>query len=130
MHHTRQSDFSAFALFVAGLTSIAGVSAVTEPTTGPSGNPISKPGLNELVPVGEPFTITWEPTCDGTVTVLLLRGPGENIVQLGDPIVEETPNDGEYEWTPSGDLEADESRYGLQLICDATGEFQCKLCLR
>ena len=118
------SDFSTFALFVAGLAS---VNAYTEPTTGPSGNPIAQPTLDEIVPVGAPYSITWEPTCDGTVTILLLRGPSENIVPLF-PIVEQTPNDGEYAWTPGSDLEPDESRYGLQLICDATGEFQCEYC--
>lgn len=120
------SDFSAFALFVAGLAS---VNAYTEPTTGPSGNPIAQPSLNEIVPVGEPYSITWEPTCEGTVTILLLKGPTENVIPQF-PIVELTPNDGEYTWTPGTDLEAGETGYGLQLICDATGEFQCKLRLR
>ena len=39
----------------AGLTS-----AYTTPVGAtPSGNPISAPGLNEIVPAGTPFTITW-----------------------------------------------------------------------
>lgn len=115
------AGFSLFALFTAGLASVA--TAYTTPTTGPVGNPIFRPSLGERVPVGQPFAITWEPTCEGTVTILLLRGPSENVVPLY-PIIEKTPNTGTFSWSPATELEDDVSHYGLQLICDATGEFQ------
>lgn len=99
-------------------------SAYTQPVgDNPSGNPISKPGLGEIVPVGTPYTISWNPTTEGTVTIVLLRGPSTNVVPLY-PIAEKIPNSGVYVWTPSNALEADTSRYGIQLIVDATGQFQ------
>jgi hypothetical protein len=33
----------------------------------PSGNPIGHPELGELMTAGQPFTITWTPTTQGTV---------------------------------------------------------------
>lgn len=54
------SDFSLFSLFTAGLACIATVNAYTQPVgDSPVGNPIYKPGLNDIVPVGSPYTITW-----------------------------------------------------------------------
>ncbi|MCJ1358741.1 MAG: hypothetical protein MMC33_008741 [Icmadophila ericetorum] len=107
-----------FAAF-AGLTA-----AYTQPVGAtPSGNPISKPGLNEIVPAGKPYTITWDPTTQGTVTIVLLRGPSTNIKPLY-PIVEKIPNTGTYVWTPSTSLQADTTHYGIQLIDDATGAYQ------
>ncbi|KAI9801902.1 MAG: hypothetical protein M1833_002216 [Piccolia ochrophora] len=118
-------------------------SAYTQPVGDtPSGNPISKPGLNEVVPVNQPFTIEWDvsnplnllpassctdiypkPTTPGTVTLLLLRGPSENVKPLF-PIAEKIPNQGSYIWTPGQDLEPDTTRYGIQLIVDETGAYQ------
>ncbi len=112
-------------LFVAaGLASLA--SAFTTPVSGPEGNPISKPGLQEAVPVCKPYQITWDPTTEGTVTIVLLRGPSENIVPLY-PIVERVENTGSYSWTPKYDLEDDVTHYGLQIIVDSNGQYQCKL---
>jgi len=89
----------------------------------PTGNPIDKPGLNEQVPAGQPYTITWTPTTQDTVTLLLLRGPSTNVVPLY-PIVENIQNTGTYVWTPSTDLQPDTTGYGIQLICDDTGAYQ------
>jgi len=106
------------------LTSL--VSAYTTPIgSTPSGNPISAPSLDQQIPVGTPFVITWTPTTSGTVTLLLLRGPSENIIPLY-PIVEKIPNTGNYVWTPATDLEADVTHYGIQLIVDADGQYQCR----
>lgn len=99
-------------------------SAYTTPVgDAPSGNPIAKPGLGDIVPKGEPYTITWTPTSSGTVTLILLRGPGENVVPL-EPIAENIPNTGTYEWTPGSSLEPDTTRYGIQLIQDSDGVYQ------
>lgn len=106
--------------FVAGL---ALASAYTTPVGDPSGNPISKPGLNEIVPVNQPYTITWNPTTPGTVSILLLRGPSTNVVPIA-TLVEGAPNTGTYSWTPSTDLDDDVTHYGLQLIVDGTGQYQ------
>jgi hypothetical protein len=106
--------------FIAGL---AVASAYTQPVGDPSGNPIAKPGLNEIVPVGVPYTVTWTPTTTGTVTIVLLRGPSTNVLPLY-PIAEGIENTGTFQWTPSTDLEDDVTHYGLQLIVDATGQYQ------
>jgi len=102
---------------------VAVASAYTQPVGEPNGNPIYKPGLNELVPAGSPYTITWTPTTQDTVTLLLLRGPSNNVVPLY-PIVEGIANTGTYDWTPSLDLQPDTTGYGIQLICDDTGAYQ------
>ena len=64
-----------------------------------------------------------QPTTTGTVTLVLLRGPSENILPLF-PIVEKAPNSGTFTWTPPTTLEADVTHYGIQLIDDATGAYQ------
>lgn len=52
------------AALVSGLAALA--SAVTTPASGdPSGNPIIHPGLNELIPAGTTYAITWTPTTQG-----------------------------------------------------------------
>ena len=48
---------SVFALVAAAFASLA--SAYHTPVGNPSGNPILKPGLQEQVPAGKPYTITW-----------------------------------------------------------------------
>lgn len=50
-------QFSIIATF-SGLIALA--AAYTTPVGAePQGNPISAPGLNQQVPIGSPFTITW-----------------------------------------------------------------------
>ncbi|KAI9824762.1 MAG: hypothetical protein M1832_001590 [Thelocarpon impressellum] len=90
----------------------------------PSGNSLFRPGLAEMVPRGEEFTIKWTPTTpDHTVTLLLLRGPSENVRPLH-AIAERVPNSGEHRWTPAADLEPDTTHYGIQLVDDETGAYQ------
>ncbi|KAI9664154.1 MAG: hypothetical protein M1829_006021 [Trizodia sp. TS-e1964] len=115
--------FTIYALLSAAAAGLS--AAYTQPVGDPSGNAITKPGLGEIVPAGTPYTITWTPTTPttGTVTLLLLRGPSANIVPLY-PIVENTLNTGTFIWTPSTALEPDTTRYGIQLIVDATGQNQ------
>lgn len=49
-----------FAILGAVLSAIVDIaSAYTQPVGEPSGNPIARPGLHEKVPVGKPYTITW-----------------------------------------------------------------------
>jgi len=104
---------------------IAMASALTpaDISQAPSGNPISRPGLNELVPVGVPYTITWDPTTEGKVSIILLRGPGENVVPI-DTLADGVNNTGTFIWTPSTSLENDVTHYGLQIIVEGTGQYQ------
>ena len=105
----------------------AAVSALTPPDyekfPEPTGNPIFTPGLNEVVPVGESYAITWNPTTDGKVSLQLLRGPSNNVVPIG-VIAESIDNIGYYHWTPDADLEPDTSRYGILLTVEGTGQYQ------
>lgn len=101
----------------------AGLAAAQHTPVGePSGNPITRP-LNEVVPACKAFTITWQPTTPNTVSLVLLRGPSNNVVPLS-TIVVGIPNSGSFVWTPANTLEADVTRYGLQLIDDITGQYQ------
>jgi len=90
----------------------------------PNSNPISKPSLGEIVPVGIPYAITWAPTTSGTVSIQLLQGPSTNVLPLGPQLVQGWANTGTYSWTPSTDLVPDVTHYGLQVINDADGTFQ------
>ncbi|KAJ5818443.1 GPI anchored serine-threonine rich protein [Penicillium riverlandense] len=89
----------------------------------PTGNPISSPGLNEQIPEGKPFTITWDPTTKGDVSLVLLRGPSSNVQPL-ETIVEKIPNSGSYVWTPGTNLTPDTTHYGLLLVVEGTGQYQ------
>ncbi|OAX82462.1 hypothetical protein ACJ72_03194 [Emergomyces africanus] len=108
--------FTAFAALAA---------AATEPdySQDPTGNPIASPGLNEIVPAGKSYTIKWQPTTDGEVSLILLRGPSNNVKPIG-IIADSIKNDGSYEWTPSTDLEGDVSHYGILLVVEGIGQYQ------
>jgi len=122
---TSSSDFSLFSLFTAGLACFMPfANAYTQPVGAePKGNPIYTPGLNSIVPVGQGYNITWGPTTTGTVTLLLLKGPSTNAVPQY-AIAEKISNSGSYVWTPSNDLAPGQTGYGIELIDDATGQYQ------
>ncbi|KAI4150144.1 MAG: hypothetical protein L6R39_002339 [Caloplaca ligustica] len=77
----------------------------------------------EDVPAGTPFTITWTNTTTGFVNIELLRGPSTNIVPI-QCLAERIPNSGSYVWTPSPNLEADVTHYGLRIVDSKTGQYQ------
>ncbi|KAL4768882.1 Ser-Thr-rich glycosyl-phosphatidyl-inositol-anchored membrane family-domain-containing protein [Aspergillus nidulans var. acristatus] len=108
--------------FSTGLISalVAMATAYTTPdySVGPSGNAILTPGLQEQVPAGKPYTITWDPTTEGSVSLVLLRGPSTNVQPLY-AIAENIGNSGHFEWTPSTELEPDVTHYGLLLVVES-----------
>ncbi|KAL8644187.1 MAG: hypothetical protein Q9226_007892 [Calogaya cf. arnoldii] len=89
-----------------------------------SGNPVRAP-LTEIVPAGTPYTITWDATTpDRPVAIELLRGPSTNVVPI-QCLTSNAPNSGKFVWTPSSDLTADVTGYGLRIIvADGSGQFQ------
>lgn len=123
---------SAFKILAAGLAASAPLAAAYTKPVGdsPSGNAISQPGLNSIVPVGEAFTVTWEPTkkdC-ATVDLVLLKGPASNAIPQY-AIAENIDNKGTFAWTPKKDLAPSDAAtpamgYGIQLICDKSGAYQ------
>jgi len=117
-------QFSITALTLALAATLSSVSAVTPPAAGdPSGNPIIHPGLGELIPAGQTYTITWTPTTPGDVSLLLLRGPSTNVVPIL-TIADTIPNTGSYAWNVPDTLAPDTSYYGIQLIVEGTGQYQ------
>ncbi|KAJ5586938.1 Ser-Thr-rich glycosyl-phosphatidyl-inositol-anchored membrane family-domain-containing protein [Penicillium hispanicum] len=116
MRFTTAAIFSTLAAFAA---------AYTKPdySQSPDGNPIYTPSLNEQVPEGEPFQITWDPTVGDKVSLVLLRGPSSDVVPL-ETIVEDIDNTGSYTWTPGTNLEVDTTHYGLLLVVEGTGQYQ------
>ena len=106
----------------ASIVAILATVALAQKPTAPSGNPIRAP-LSEIVPACKAFTIRWDPTSAGPITIQLLRGPSTNVVPI-DTLVSGVANSGSFVWTPSASLEADVSRYGLQITDDVTGNFQ------
>jgi hypothetical protein len=79
----------------------------------------------QVVPAGTPYKITWEPSSTNTVSLLLLKGPSNNVVPI-ETIVEGLANTGEYTYTFPGSYGASDgpSGYGIQLIDDVTGFYQ------
>lgn len=115
-------------LLTAGLAAFAPLaSAYTTPKGDPTGNAIYEPGLNSVVPVGKPFSITWEPTTKGEVSLVLLHGCPKNCVAI-DTIVEKIENTGSYDWTPASTLASGKTGYGIELIVEGTGQYQCMGC--
>ncbi|KAL1977053.1 hypothetical protein VTN31DRAFT_3335 [Thermomyces dupontii] len=88
----------------------------------PEGNAIFTPGLNEIVPQGEPYKITWDANTPGPITLQLLRGPSENVVPIA-VIAEHLPNTGSFLWEPAG-YEPDVTHYGILLIDESTLGYQ------
>ncbi|PWW78028.1 hypothetical protein C7212DRAFT_276831 [Tuber magnatum] len=94
----------------------------------PSGlNPISYP-LGGNVNAGSSVTITWQPSTPGTVTIHALKGPPDNLNDLG-PIAAKIDNSGSFVWNvpktfeDSATMDAG-NKYGLKIIDDATGKFE------
>ncbi|KUM55558.1 hypothetical protein ACN42_g11698, partial [Penicillium freii] len=111
------------ATVVSALVGLSAAYTAPDYTKNPTGNSITSPGLNEIVPEGKTYTIKWSPTTTGPISLVLLRGPSTNVVPLK-TLAESIPNSGEFKWTPGSDLEADVSHYGLLLVVEGTGQYQ------
>ncbi|OKL59298.1 hypothetical protein UA08_05436 [Talaromyces atroroseus] len=120
-----------FLAVAAGL--VAAASAYTYPTpfnptasgAGPSGNAIYTPDTTSPATLGEPYSITWDPTTPGPVALVLCQGPSTNcepILTIADSIA----NSGEHTWTPEGLTPSSTSSggYGIMLIDYTTEAYQ------
>ena len=108
--------------------------AFTQPTTA-SWGPLLTPDLSSPVTQGETFDVTWDPEShptDGvTVSLVLCHGPSTNCQTAPSAIVEGVPASlKSYSWSVPCDLAAGtqstDTGYGMLIIVDGTGEFQCK----
>lgn len=125
------SDFSAFALFTAGLAAFApAVSALIVPGgSNPTAGAVFTPDGTSKVTAGQSFKVTWNATtagCGDKVDLVLLYGPSSSQMNAQSYIVQSTDNSGSYDWTPSTSLTAtdDTNKYGIELICDQTQAYQ------
>lgn len=89
----------------------------------PKGNAISKPGIDDPVEAGKPYTIEWKADTPGPISIVLLRGPSKNVKPI-DTLADKIDNKGTFEWTPSKDLEPDTTHYGLMIVVEKTGQYQ------
>jgi len=65
---------------------------------------------------GQPVDLQWDPTTDGTVTLVLRSGSSNNLNE-GTVIANSIENSGSYTWTPSDDLTRG-SDYTVQIVSD------------
>lgn len=88
------------------------------------GNPINYPTAGSQVQPGDTVTITWDPTTPGTVSLVLRRGPSENLVDV-DTIVTDTENDGQYEWVVPDNL-VQGSDYAIEITWTTGNNYSAK----
>ncbi|KAH0614627.1 uncharacterized protein H6S33_000263 [Morchella sextelata] len=122
-----QLSLSSFYLWVAVFSAFSILAAADGVETNGQ-NPITYPLLGDLVDAGNPVTITWKPTTSGTITLHILKGPPDNLSDLG-AIVVAAPNSGSYTWTVPSDYEDSSKmpvgdKYGIQIIDDLTGTYE------
>ena len=79
-------------------------------------NPFNIPPEGLSASGGEPLELNWEPTTDGTVT-LVLRSGSSNDLNEGTVIESGLDNSGSYTWTPSNDLTRG-SDYTVEIVDD------------
>ena len=111
---------------------IAAASAFTQPVQPPTFGSLYTPDVTTPVTTGQAYTITWAPgSASQTVSLVLCNGPSSNCVLQSSAIVEGvSASAGSYSWNvpcslPEG-TQNTASGYGMLIIVDGTGEFQCK----
>ncbi|KAL7274390.1 hypothetical protein RUND412_002702 [Rhizina undulata] len=90
-------------------------------------NPITNP-LGGTLDSTKAVEITWKPTTQGTISLVLLKGPPSNLWEVG-PIVSNIKNTGSYTWWIDNSLQDSGAmqegyKYGLKIIDDPSGTFE------
>jgi hypothetical protein len=93
-----------------------------------TGNSVTKPSLTDFPTIGVPYSVTYDGTGLGnSLTFILLRGPGDNIAEIGS-IGTGVTNCGTasctWSWTPASTLEPDTTHYGIKLLDEASCKYQ------
>lgn len=119
---------------IASAAIVAVASAFTQPVQPPTYGSLLLPDSSTPVTTGQTFNIKWTPKASDTtetVSLVLCNGPSSNCVLQSTAIVEGIPaTAGTYAWDvpcslPSGEQNT-ATGYGMLIIVDQTGEFQCK----
>lgn len=80
-------------------------------------NPFNIPPEGLSAAADEPLTLSWKPTTDSTVTLVLRSGSSNNLNE-GTEIASGIENSGSFTWTPTNDLTRG-SDYTIEIIDDA-----------
>ncbi|KAF4553525.1 putative Ser-Thr-rich glycosyl-phosphatidyl-inositol-anchored membrane protein [Elsinoe fawcettii] len=80
-------------------------------------NPFNIPTTGLTASAGQSVTLTWNPTTQGTVS-LILRSGASNALAPGEPIAQSIPNSGSYTWSvPSSIVRG--SDYAIEIVSDS-----------
>jgi hypothetical protein len=88
-----------------------------------SENPTSAPATGEKVPGCKPYTLKWNPTTKGTVSIEIISGASQGTLVPVGKVATGIANSGSFVWTPEAALGAN-AVTGYKIYDDATGTFQ------
>jgi hypothetical protein len=88
-----------------------------------SENPTSTPATGEKVPGCKPYTLKWNPTTKGTVSIEIISGASQGTLVPVGKVATGIANSGSFVWTPEAALGAN-AVTGYKIYDDATGTFQ------
>ncbi|KAF2679921.1 hypothetical protein K458DRAFT_407763 [Lentithecium fluviatile CBS 122367] len=86
-------------------------------------NPTSAPATGEVVPGCEPYTLKWNPTTKGTVSIEIISGATQGTLVPVGKVATGIANTGSFVWTPEAAL-GENAVTGYKIYDDATGTFQ------
>ncbi|CEL08283.1 Ser-Thr-rich glycosyl-phosphatidyl-inositol-anchored membrane family-domain-containing protein [Aspergillus pseudodeflectus] len=96
-------------VFFLALSAVATLVAARE-------NPFNIPSSGYEFTAGEPTTLSWDPTTEGTVTLRLQWGDAFTS-STGETIVSGIPNSGSYTWSVPDEI-ADRDDYSVEIVSD------------
>ena len=99
------------------------LSTVTQASTGPAGNVFFAPSDGEALSTAKPYTLRWSPTTTGLVDLVLKQGAPPELTTLY-PLAEGYSNNGSFSWTPCDSLPTGLTKYTIELIDQASGQYQ------
>lgn len=86
-------------------------------------NPTSAPATGEKVPGCKPYTLKWNPTTKGTVSIEIISGASQGTLVPVGKVATGIPNSGSFVWTPEAAL-GNNAVTGYKIYDDTTGLFQ------
>lgn len=86
-------------------------------------NPTSAPATGEKVPGCKPYTLKWNPTTKGTVSIEIISGASQGTLVPVGKVATGIANSGSFVWTPEAAL-GNNAVTGYKIYDDTTGLFQ------